>query len=856
MKKKRETQGGSAIQPQQSINSLCWKGWVGMAILLVATLAMAYLLTWNQARLSSQAQAHALAAQLQARTEAFIQQQRSLLKMLSRDNEIKQLLLTGTAPQLAQKSQALEAYFENIRGFRLVKPEAINRIDETGALHIGYADLDLMQRTKTEAESIAEISKWGSEQQRIALAQKIPTGEDEHGIAGIILLGLNTQALSQLVDQLPIHAGYIELQQSVTLTKGKVENKVLALFGKGDSNAQRGEPDGVVPIEGSRWQVAYWQAHAGSALSLTIQLAWAGLTLIALVISAGLFFMLGHTITKTLRNDLVVVINVVKDILSQSMRREYPVALVNTKGVIDVLLHSAQELRKSMSAGASSKAANVANTTQDLSPTDLLFQGDNNLSVKEVTAVETSKQAVTVEIPSSIFRAYDIRGIVGQTLNASLAYEIGRAIGSEAYEQGQQALVVARDGRLSGAELLQALAKGIQATGCDVIDVGCVPTPALYFAAYHLETLSGVMVTGSHNPPDYNGFKILLNGNSLAETQVQALRHRLENNRLLAGQGSYQTRNIVPDYLDRILGDISLARDVKVVIDCGNGVASEIAPQLFRDLGCQVIELFCKTDGNFPNHHPNPSDPKNLQDLIQAVRQHQADIGLAFDGDGDRLGIISRSGNIIWPDRYLMLLAEDILSRNPGADILYDVKCSRYLAPYITKLGGRAMMWKTGHSLLKARMKETGALLGGEFSGHIFIAERWYGFDDALYAAARLLEILAADPMQREFEEIFADLPHGASTPELLVNLDNSRHAALLSQVELAAKAQFAEAEIITIDGVRIEWAEGWALIRGSNTMPVLTLRFEADHEAGLRNIQKQFRQLLQDIEPGLKLPF
>lgn len=849
--KKNTTKQKSAGPRQQSINGLYWVGWGGASLLILLSLIAAYLLMLNQARLSTLAQAQSVASNLQTRTEAFIQQQQVLLDLLSKNAELSQIMTSGNPTQIAQQGKILSNYFKDLRGLRLVKPE-LKGIDETGELHIGYADLDLLQRAKTEAEVLAEVSKWGSDQQRVALAQRIPAATG-NGVAGLILLGLDTQALNKLVEKIPLTGGYLELQQSVTLVKGKVEHKILPLAGKGDSSAQQGEPDGVIPIEGTRWQVAYWRADTGYILNPTNKVLFAAIGLITLSLLAALFFALGHYTTKTLRTDMVMLINLVKDIMAQSMRRDYPVQLSNIRGVMDVLIHSGQEFRKSLPLTPANVQAG-GSTTDSLAP-DLMYQQDA-MAVKEMPAVEMTKQAVSIDIPSSIFRAYDIRGIVGQTLNASLAYELGRAIGSEAYEQGQQTLIVARDGRVSGPELLEALARGLQATGCDVIDVGMVPTPVLYFATHHLETLSGVMVTGSHNPAEYNGFKIILNGVTLAETQIQSLRHRLENSRLLSGQGSYQTRNIIPDYLDRITGDISIARDLSVVIDCGNGVASEVAPQLLRDVGCQVSELYCKTDGTFPNHHPDPSDPKNLQALIQAVRNQQADIGLAFDGDGDRLGVVSPNGTIIWPDRYLMLYAEDILSRNPGADIIYDVKCSRYLAPYITKLGGRPMMWKTGHSLLKARMKETEALLGGEFSGHIFIAERWYGFDDALYAAVRLLEILAADPMQRDFEEIFADLPSGASTPEIRVSLDNNRHSSVLGQVEMSAKAHFADAEIITIDGVRAEFADGWGLIRGSNTMPVLTLRFEADNDAALRRIQGQFRQMLQEIEPGLKLPF
>ena len=454
----------------------------------------------------------------------------------------------------------------------------------------------------------------------------------------------------------------------------------------------------------------------------------------------------------------------------------------------------------------------------------------------------------------SIFKAYDIRGIVGENLTPAIVTQIGQAIGSEAIAQGSAQVVVARDGRLSGLELLTALITGLQAAGCQVIDIGMVPTPVLYFATYHLNTGNGVMLTGSHNPPNYNGLKIMIGGEALSGERIQALKTRIDNNELSYGSGTLKKIDIGAAYIKRITDDIKLTRSFKVIIDAGNGVTGVLAPQLIRALGCEVVELFCEIDGHFPNHHPDPSVPANLVEMIATVKSENADLGFAFDGDGDRLGVIDAKGNIIWPDRQMILYATDLLKRHPGAQIIYDVKCSRHLDHAIQQHGGQPLMWKTGHSLIKAKMKATGALLGGEMSGHIFFKERWYGFDDALYTAARLLEILSPD--SRLPEEVFAALPDAANTPELKLELEQfGEHFELMQKIRDTFQFE-AAVQIATIDGVRADFPDGWGLVRPSNTTPTLIFRFEADNLAALNRIQAQFRQQLLAIDKQLKLPF
>ncbi len=458
-------------------------------------------------------------------------------------------------------------------------------------------------------------------------------------------------------------------------------------------------------------------------------------------------------------------------------------------------------------------------------------------------------------IDPSIFRAYDVRGVVGKSLNRDVARALGQSIGTLMGEKGLREIVVGRDGRLSGPELAGALAEGLREAGVDVIDIGAVPTPVVYYATYRFNTGCGVAVTGSHNPPDYNGFKIVVGGETLSEGAIQDLYQRIAGGALASGGGGgLRQVDVVPDYIEKIVSDVLAERHLKVVVDCGNGIPGAIAPQLLEGIGCEVVPLYCDVDGTFPNHHPDPSDPHNLEDLVHAVRQTGADLGLAFDGDGDRLGVVSRSGEIVYPDRLLMLFARDVLSRQPGATVIYDVKCTSHLKGQILDAGGSPLMWRTGHSLIKAKMRETGAELAGEMSGHFFFKERWYGFDDGLYAAARLLEIIAGDLEGRSAEGIFATLPKSISTPELKVELAEGEHYRFMDQ--LRQQASFEGASLITIDGLRADWPDGWGLVRASNTTPVLVLRFEADNPVALGRIQQVFRSQLLAVDATLTLPF
>lgn len=542
-------------------------------------------------------------------------------------------------------------------------------------------------------------------------------------------------------------------------------------------------------------------------------------------------------------------------------------ALQRLSKIVDKRIAKAMEIatsrRKKAAKPAEMTDAKPLFQDKDLSDIDMLdgdddvlgFGGDNFddslFAGGEMPSVEEA-EASTVEVSSDIFRAYDIRGIVGETLSAAIVERIGRAIGSEANSRGLPSLCIGYDGRHSSPELADALARGVMATGCNVIHVGAVPTPVLYFATHHLENGSGVMVTGSHNPANYNGLKIMLGGETLSGEAIQALHRRLQIGDLSNGSGAQSSEDVRRAYLDCIVGDIAVAAPLKVVVDAGNGIAGELGPMLIEELGCEVIPLHCEVDGNFPNHHPDPGKPANLADLITKVKAERADLGIAFDGDGDRLGLVTNTGKIIWPDRLLMLFARDVVSRNPGADVLYDVKCSRRLAGVITEAGGRPIMWKTGHSLMKAKMKETGALLAGEMSGHVFFAERWFGFDDGLYSAARLLEILGVE--DRHSDEVFEDFPEDVSTPELNVEVTERSKFAIIDQ--LSKDGKFGEGNVSNIDGIRVDYTDGWGLCRASNTTPVLVLRFEAETEEALNRIKDVFRAQLQKVAPEVITDF
>ncbi|MDR7194509.1 phosphomannomutase/phosphoglucomutase [Luteimonas terrae] len=533
-----------------------------------------------------------------------------------------------------------------------------------------------------------------------------------------------------------------------------------------------------------------------------------------------------------------------------------PIPLLAGAGLF--LLLAVVALRLPRGAASAAKAEDTTPTfAESLRAPPEGVEGEDGLGPPPVPVrSESPKKKATpssVVLDPSIFRAYDIRGVVGTTLDAGVAELVGQAVGSLMREQDLTDIVVGRDGRLSGPDLVAGLIAGLRKAGRNVIDIGMAPTPLIYFGAYHLRTGCCISVTGSHNPPDYNGFKIVVGGETLSGDAITDLHTRVADDRLHTAPqpGAVSERDISDDYVRRIADDIQIARPLKIVIDAGNGVAGELGPRVLEAIGAEVVPLYCDIDGTFPNHHPDPSEPQNLEDLVRTVQRFDADLGIAFDGDGDRLGVVTKDGENIFADRLLMLFAADVLERNPGAMIVFDVKCTGRLPGHVLRHGGSPLMWKTGHSLIKAKMRETGAELAGEMSGHFFFAERWYGFDDGIYAAARLLEILALDD---DPSAVLKALPNGISTPEIKVPAPNDDPHSFVARVQ--AESAFDGARLSTIDGVRADWSDGWGLVRASNTTPVLVLRFDADSRDALVRIQQTFRAQLLAIDPELALPF
>jgi phosphomannomutase/phosphoglucomutase len=800
-------------------------------------------------------------SQIAARVSDFVRYYGDTTGLLAKDPELAFLFTRGDRAGLLAREESLRYVFPDAINVQLLPP-GIDGVDENRSPPLSYAAIAQMRAAESGAEPpVTEVHLFNTPQQHVNIVRRVmdPAGS---GVVGHIVVSLSNDILQRALTGLEGMSGYVELQQAGS----KGPPVVIATHGDGQYKGRT--PDRIGIVDGTRWQVSYWPAisqfvYLGKA-SIWVLVAAAVAAVIFIVLVIQLF----RDVNRGLRQQEVSMVSLMKDFKDGHVKREYEAGLKEMEGAL-------QFMTKIATGGQKSKPVRPAEAPRDrvreymqnaAQPVEaqpaLHAAGGSESRASFDSAISTD--AIVIEenplavhedgapIDPSIFRAYDIRGVVNQTLTTDAVRLIGRAIGSESLQRGRNTVVVARDGRLSGPALCQALVEGIISTGCDVRDIGCVPTPVLYFATYYLDTQTGVMVTGSHNPPDYNGLKMVIDGETLSGESIQSLRERIEAQQFISGQGSVQSVNVVPDYLERIRGDVTLARPLHVVIDCGNGVAGNVAPDLLRALGCEVKELYCEVDGNFPHHHPDPSKEDNLADLIELVRSGNADIGLAFDGDGDRLGVVASDGRIVWPDRVLMLYAMDILERNPGGQIIYDVKCTRFLDTLIREHGGQPLMWKTGHSFIKAKIRESGALLAGEMSGHIFINERWYGFDDALYAAARLLEILTKD--NRSSAEVFAGLPDSVNTPELNVSMREGEPPVFINN--LLEHAHFEGATVSTIDGLRADFPDGWGLVRASNTTPVLVLRFEADNEEALARIMGEFRRAMIQVNPHLSLPF
>ncbi|MBE0486258.1 phosphomannomutase/phosphoglucomutase [Marinobacter sp.] len=862
--KKKSGKGGkrtaeSAGTGLKQLNSVAMNQALAVVLAGVVAVLLLHFLVVEPAAERSYQQARVVEADSaqQRLNQYFAAQQEQVRALASQRYVANQLSEQGDFDALSRQLQAALPGAEAVFVFRY---RAIPRTGNNDNL-LGFAGLELARRAEN-GQSLLPDAFPRNDQWYLQFAAPVRHPVSNAVVGSVLAVYDAAHLQSRLSVANGQLGGQLSLQQAAS---GASRTVVSSGRGSGPAEART--------LLNPDWSVVYQPAFAPA--SLIDPLVMALLIGVPALVAAVVVWMLLSGAQRAIRQDVALLIQWSHKVFGGE-RVKLPTfrwdmvastgeVLYRLSQMVEKRLAKAAESARPKSSSGSPKGATAPAEEplfqdKDVPDIDMLdgdedvlgFGGsEDSLFDEDIPDVEET-MLPSVDVSPEIFRAYDIRGIVGETLSAEVVEIIGRAIGSEASSRGVSSLCIGYDGRHSSPELADALARGVMATGCDVIHVGAVPTPVLYFATHHLQTGSGVMVTGSHNPANYNGLKIMLGGETLSGEAIQALYHRIQTADFTSGRGAQSREDVRRAYLDRIVGDIAVAAPLKVVVDAGNGIAGELGPILIEELGCEVTPLYCEIDGDFPNHHPDPGKPANLQDLIAKVQETGADIGLAFDGDGDRLGVVTNTGKIIWPDRLLMLFARDVVSRNPGADVLYDVKCSRRLAGVISEAGGRPLMWKSGHSLMKAKMKESGALLAGEMSGHIFFGERWYGFDDGLYSAARLLEILGIE--DRHSEDVFNDFPEDISTPELNVEVTESEKFAIIER--LGQLGEFGDGSISTIDGIRVDYADGWGLCRASNTTPVLVLRFEAETEDALERIKMVFREQLTKAAPDLVADF
>ena len=779
---------------------------------------------------------------------------------LAKDPALINIFSTKNLQALEQRTAELKVIFPEALRVRLL-PATTNKPDSSFEPHFTYACLDLLNQSRKDSSEVhVEMHEIEGKHQHIDIMQAVTL---RGNVVGFIQLAVDSSLLDEWTKNAAGNS-YLEIHQ-------KIEGGKNYLIAKAGTASKQGT-HAVIDIPGTHWQAETWAPYEGAESAFNLGMVFA--LVMGLILSGVVVFVLRSLLHKELKSDLEKYLMLVTGTLKGTKKNhKYDFSLTEFKlaasQVANIRLDQNNLDREQDVVNAKKKKS----TQGSLPEADTLFMAKDAIQLDELDDLsalddlddvgggdsstakvkQTTPPANLPALPDEIFKAYDIRGIVGKTLTNENILFIGHAIGSEAKARGLDSIVFARDGRLSGPELGKSLVTGLMKAGLKVIDIGMLPTPTLYYAAVELTNGTGVMLTGSHNPPNYNGIKMVLGGETLSGETIQVLHNRIKTGSLTTGNGTYSNEKILDKYIDRITGDVKLKRKMKIVIDCGNGVAGAVAPALFEKLGCDVTPLYCEVDGNFPNHHPDPSDPKNLTDLIAEVKKQNAELGIAFDGDGDRIGVVSGDGKVIWPDRLMMLFAKDVLSRNPGANIIYDIKCSSNLHAVIEAEGGKPLMWKTGHSLIKAKMKETNAALAGEMSGHIFFKDRWYGFDDALYSAARLLEILAAQ--LRQPRVIFSGLADSVNTPELKIEMKEGEHFKFIEQLTKKSSA-FKDADVTLIDGIRVDYEDGWGLVRASNTTPCLVLRFEGRNKAAMAKVQKKFRDVLTSIRSDLKLPF
>lgn len=789
---------------------------------LVVAGCFAYLGVIERSAINDQtirAQAQTFANSQMSLVDQAVAQLRFRLKRFTEARTLLSALNKGDQAELAQFQLELSRAFPEALSAKLIPlgPLGIAALDKDKYQLRNNIELDLLRYASNgevvEPEAYKVDGRW-----LFSLAEAVKVADAKHA-SGALLVTMDQDYLQKLIAQLDSTMGQTSLIQPY-------KNKQHLLVNTGSS----GDPRYQVSADAtaSPWQVQFIPSaelinktqHSGLIIWILMGVALLAV-LAAMVISL-------NSLQKALADNLANLVSGKTDF--------------NLPG----FSAAAKALKSKTAAPAKAKKADSAAGQSESST------AQKPTAAKAGKPAKTDSVQVPADIPETIFRAYDIRGLAEQELTDEIVHAIGLSIGSEALDQGQQTVIVASDGRNSSPRIREAMINGLLASGRDVIDIGMVPTPLMYFATHQLGAQSGVMITGSHNPAEYNGIKIVIGNRALSGQAIQALRQRILSKDLATGSGHRDNQDIEQAYIDYIINDVAIAQPLKIVLDAGNGVAGAIAPRLFEELGCEIIQLYCEVDGNFPNHHPDPTVEANLADLKTVVAEQGADLGIAFDGDGDRLGVVTATGKSVAADRLLMLLAQDVVSRNPGADVIFDVKCTRNLNTLISNYGGRPIMWKTGHSFMKEKMVETGALLGGEFSGHIFFKERWFGFDDGMYAAARLIEILSTSDPDLDLQlEAF---PDSVGSPELKVATSEEGKFQIIEQ--LVNQGEFGDGKVSTLDGVRVDFPDGWGLVRASNTTPMLILRFEADSEESLARIQVLFKEQLLGVDPGLQIGF
>lgn len=790
--------------------------------------------------------AETTAARISSMIEAAIRQPLAKVQALAENDEIKALFADSNKAALEQAAASHGSDIPHLLKLRFLLPGSIE-LEPDAAPPLSYASLDLLNQARNSGAAPGiELHMPGTEHAHVVIVRRVTS--DGGDLVGLVHASLSTDLLQETLTRLDNANGYLELKQFIG------GGAPVTLVARGDKAYKSGQISKTAPVSHTSWALTYWPPVATAGVAGRSGGSFMPVAVILILLLAG---SAGWVVWRRRRGSGGENEAVYDGALKAFMEGAHP----ELGKLVPNMPASRKKAKPAAEPAVPDARADITRVARPEEAEEAVAaaagQAQQAPAKARAPANEqeaAAKQPPAAEVPAGIFRAYDIRGLVDSELTPAVVELLGRSIGSEARDHNQRGIVVGRDGRLSSPVLSEALIKGLRSAGLDVIDIGLVATPVLYFATHYLEAKSGVMITGSHNGPEYNGLKVVIDGDTLSGKTVKALHQRIRDNNFSSGNGSLQTADITADYVRRVTEDIpaALGNAYNIVVDCGNGAASKIAPQVYKAMGHDVVELFCEIDGNFPNHHPDPSQPQNLEALIAKVKETGADLGFAFDGDGDRLGVVDGEGNIIWPDRQLMLLARDVLSRNAGAPIIFDVKCSRYLKAIIQSAGGKPLMWKTGHSLIKGKMKEVEAPLAGEMSGHIFFKERWYGFDDAIYTGARMLEVLAKT--KDKPTAVFAELPNGVSTPELRIPLPEKRHGEVMQALRGNLSAD--DGELIDVDGLRIDYADGWGLIRPSNTSPFLVARFEAEDQAVLERIQGTFRSALQAVDPALKPPF